>query len=73
MKKTIMALVLMVSIMFAAVAAEAQETHEQHKEQKICRVNIVGAFKDVKIPEGWHVVCITVDRDNYVIYVLEKN
>lgn len=68
MKKLLICLILLVSVWFCS--AEPQVTHEQHKEQKIVVVHKPSSEK--KIPDGWHVVCITADGGD-IIYVLEKN
>lgn len=83
MKKFIFALVLFTSLAFTAVA-ETQTTHEEHKEQivvmfKSLDVEFNNMKKDkvtgneVKIPEGWHVVCMTVGEKGNLYCVLEKN
>ena|GEM_PF-1546841 len=86
MKKIIFAFVLFTSLAFTAVA-ETQATHEEHKEQVILAVKCVDAEfgsmtsakkgklsgKEVKIPEGWHVVCMTVGEKGNLYCVLEKN
>lgn len=85
MKKIIFAFVLFTSLAFTAVA-ETQATHEEHKEQVILAVKCVDAEfgsmtsakkgklsgKEVKILEGWHVVCMTANNE-YVYYIIEKN
>jgi len=85
MKKLVFGLVLFTSLAFTAVA-ETQATHEEHKEQVILAVKCVDAEfgsmtsakkgklsgKEVKIPEGWHVVCMTANNE-YVYYIIEKN
>lgn len=72
MKRVVVVLMLMASIMFTVVA-EPQQTHEEHKEQKIISINTTKLTFDYKVPAGWHVVCITaVDQDDIII-VLEKN
>ena len=83
MKKIIFALVLFTSLAFTAVA-ETKATHEEHKEQivvmfKSLDVDFNNMKKgkvtgnEVKIPEGWHVVCMTVGEKGNLYCVLEKN
>lgn len=82
MKKFIFALVLFTSLAFTAVA-ETQTTHEEHKEQIVVMFKSLDVEfnnmkkgkvtgNEVKIPEGWHVVCMTANNE-YVYYIIEKN
>lgn len=71
MKRVVVVLMLMASIMFTVVA-EPQATHEEHKEQKIISINTTKLTFDYKVPAGWHVVAITAIEGEIVI-VLEKN
>ena len=72
MKRVVVVLMLMASIMFTVVA-EPQATHEEHKEQKIISINTTKLTFDYKVPTGWHVVCISAIDVNNIVVVLEKN
>lgn len=72
MKKVVVVLMLMASITFG-MFAEPQQTHEEHKEQKIIMIGSTKLTFDYKVPDGWHVVCISAVDRNTIIVVMEKN
>lgn len=68
MKKILACFIILISVWFCF--AEPQQTHEEHKEQKI--VSMRKPSLDYKVPDGWHVECITA-IEGVIVVVLEKN
>lgn len=67
--------------MLAAASAEIYysadkdvvEVHEVHKEQRIVVYQLRRDSKEFSVPDGWHVVKMSIDSYYFVVAVLEKN